>query len=252
AARGVDSEGRGRSARRGPVVRRIAGRLRARRRRYPDRARSPRGERLRVRVPDGAHEPQSRSRGRNGVPRARLRPHLPELEPRARSGPLRRRCVAARAPRGGPGAQAKVREVTFRDALYQRARRARRRIVLPEGQDDRVRAAAARTVGTAPGITTVSGAFYMVRDDVVLTFTDCAVVPEPTSQQLAEAAVAAAHDRRRIVGDEPVVAFLSYSTKGSATGPRVERVRRALELLAARRPDFAFDGELQSDAALVM
>jgi phosphate acetyltransferase len=112
--------------------------------------------------------------------------------------------------------------------------------------------AALRTVGTATGITTVSGAFYMVKDDVVLTFTDCAVVPEPTSEQLAEAALAAAHGRRRIVGDEPVVAFLSYSTKGSAAGPRVERVRRALELLAARRPDFRFDGELQTDAALAL
>jgi len=108
-------------------------------------------------------------------------------------------------------------------------------------------------VGTAPGIGTVSGSFYMVRDDTVLTFTDCAVVPEPTSQQLADAAVAAARDRRRILGDDPVVAFLSYSTRGSAQGPRVERVRDAVALLRARRPppDFAFDGELQGDAALV-
>src|SRR5437016_14364148 len=90
----------------------------------------------------------------------------------------------------------------------------------------------------------------MVKGDVVIAFTAWAVVPEPTSEQLADAALAAARDRRRIVGDEPVVAFLSYSTKGSATGPRVERVRRALELLAARRPDFVFDGELQTDAAL--
>jgi phosphate acetyltransferase len=106
-------------------------------------------------------------------------------------------------------------------------------------------------VGPAPGITTVSGAFYMVRDDAVLTFTDCAVVPEPSPEQLADAAVAAARDRRRIVGDEPVVAFLSYSTKGSARGPRVERVAQAVALLARRRPDFACDGELQADAALV-
>ena len=108
-------------------------------------------------------------------------------------------------------------------------------------------------MGTAPGIATVSGAFYMVRDDAVLTFTDCAVVPDPTPEQLADSAIAAARDRRRIVGDEPVVAFLSYSTKGSASGPRVERLRRALEILAARRPppDFRFDGELQGDAALV-
>jgi len=108
-------------------------------------------------------------------------------------------------------------------------------------------------VGPAPGITTVSGAFYLVKDDTVLTFTDCAVVPEPTAEQLADAAVAAARDRRRIVGDEPVVAFLSYSTKGSAAGPRVARVRQALDVLAARRPppEFVFDGELQTDAALV-
>jgi len=108
-------------------------------------------------------------------------------------------------------------------------------------------------VGPAPGITTVSGAFYMVKEDTVLTFTDCAVVPEPTPEQLADSGVAAARDRRRIVGDEPVVAFLSYSTKGSAAGPRIARVQQALAMLAARRPplDFAFDGELQADAALV-
>jgi phosphate acetyltransferase len=108
-------------------------------------------------------------------------------------------------------------------------------------------------VGTAPGITTVSGAFYMVRDDAVLTFTDCAVVPEPTPEQLADSAVAAARDRRRIVGDEPVVAFLSYSTRGSAAGPRVDRVGAAVQELRRRSPppDFAFDGELQGDAALV-
>jgi phosphate acetyltransferase len=117
--------------------------------------------------------------------------------------------------------------------------------------------AALWAVGTAPGITTVSGAFYMVRGDVVLTFTDCAVVPEPTPAQLAEIALAAAADRRRIVGDEPVVAFLSYSTRGSAAGPRVERVREAVDLLRHRVPPapppaaFAFDGELQGDAALV-
>jgi phosphate acetyltransferase len=108
-------------------------------------------------------------------------------------------------------------------------------------------------VGTAPGITTVSGAFYMVRDDAVLTFTDCAVVPDPTPAQLADSAVAAARDRRRIVRDEPVVALLSYGTRGSAAGPRIERVRAAVEVLRHRTPppDFPFDGELQGDAALV-
>ena len=117
---------------------------------------------------------------------------------------------------------------------------------------DTVRAAL-WAVGTAPVITTVSGAFYMMKDDRVLTFADCAVVPEPTPEQLAEIAIASARDRRRIVEDEPVVAFLSYSTRGSAAGPRVDRVRAAVAALAGRAPpaDFAFDGELQGDAALV-
>ena len=114
--------------------------------------------------------------------------------------------------------------------------------------------AALWAVGTAPGITTVSGAFYMMKDDRVLTFADCAVVPEPTPLQLAESALAAARDRRRIVGDEPVVAFLSYSTRGSAAGPRVDRVQAAVAELRRRSPppDFAFDGELQGDTALVL
>ena len=116
--------------------------------------------------------------------------------------------------------------------------------------------AALWAVGTAPGIATVSGAFYMVDPDGdrVLSFADCAVVPEPTPAQLADSAVATARDRRRIVGDEPVVAFLSYSTKGSAAGPRIERVQAAVAALRRLSPplDFAFDGELQSDAALVL
>lgn len=115
---------------------------------------------------------------------------------------------------------------------------------------DAVRAAL-WAVGPAAGVTTVSSAFYMERGDAVLTFTDCAVVPEPTPAQLAEIAAAAARDRRRIVGDEPVVAFLSYSTRGSAAGARVARVQDAVARLAATRPDFVFDGELQGDAALV-
>ena len=111
--------------------------------------------------------------------------------------------------------------------------------------------AALLAVGMAPGMGSVSGAFYMARGERVLTFADCAVIPEPTPEQLAEIARAAARDRRRIVGDEPVVAFLSYGTKGSAAGPRVARVDAAVECLRRGGADFAFDGALQGDAALV-
>jgi phosphate acetyltransferase len=104
--------------------------------------------------------------------------------------------------------------------------------------------AALRMIGPAPNVTTVSSAFYMVLPGGrILTFTDCAVVPLPTPEQLADSAEAAADDRRRIVGDEPRVAFLSYSTHESAGGKSVERVRLAVDLLRARRPDLRLDGE---------
>jgi phosphate acetyltransferase len=111
--------------------------------------------------------------------------------------------------------------------------------------------AALWAVGTAPGIALVSGAMYMVRDERVLTFADCAVMPVPTPPQLSPGGLGAACRRRGLVGGEPGGAFLSYSTKGSAAGPRVARVEEAVAALARRRPDFAFDGELQGDAALV-
>jgi phosphate acetyltransferase len=92
--------------------------------------------------------------------------------------------------------------------------------------------AALWAIGTAPGVELVSSAFYMVfPDDTVLTFTDCAVMPEPTPEQLAHIALAAARDRPRLAGDSPRVAFLSYSTKGSAEGPRVARAREAAALV---------------------
>lgn len=112
--------------------------------------------------------------------------------------------------------------------------------------------AALWAIGTAPGISLASSAFYMAGPDGgVLTFTDCAVVPEPTAGQLAEIALAAARDRRRLIGDTPRVAFLSYSTAGSAEGPRVERVRAAVARFRELAPGIVADGELQGDAALV-
>ena len=112
--------------------------------------------------------------------------------------------------------------------------------------------AALWAIGTAPGVKQVSSSFYMVLPgDTVLTFTDCAVVPEPTSEELAGIALAAARDRTRLVGDSPRVAFLSYSTKGSADGPGVRKVREAAALFRTMAPNIPSDGELQGDAALV-
>ncbi len=111
-------------------------------------------------------------------------------------------------------------------------------------------------VGVAHAITTVSSSFYMVlpsghgRAHDVLTFTDAGVVPDPTPSQLAEIAVAAVRARERIVGDEPRVAFLSYSTLGSADGPSVERVREAVAIFRSLLPGVTAEGELQADAAL--
>lgn len=111
--------------------------------------------------------------------------------------------------------------------------------------------AALWAVGTAPGVTTVSSSFYMVTPTQgVLTFTDCGVVQYPTAEQLAEIAAAAASDRRRIVGDEPVVAFLSHATGDSAAGVSVDRVRAARDAFRRRLPDVPCDGPLQGDAAL--
>ncbi len=112
--------------------------------------------------------------------------------------------------------------------------------------------AALWAIGTAPGVSLVSSSFYMVlRDDTVLTFTDCAVVPEPTPAELAGIALAAARDRSRLVGDAPRVAFLSYSSKGSADGAPVSRVREAAAIFRELAPNIVSDGELQVDAALV-
>lgn len=121
---------------------------------------------------------------------------------------------------------------------------------------DTVRAAL-HCIGPGEGLRTVSSAFIMVHpdrqwgDEGVMVFSDCAVLPDPTPEQLAEIAISAAATFRSIVGGEPRVAMLSFSTKGSAVSPLVDKVTAAVEELGRRKVDFDFDGELQFDAALI-
>ncbi|MFI9024907.1 phosphotransacetylase [Streptomyces sp. NPDC053560] len=107
-------------------------------------------------------------------------------------------------------------------------------------------------VGLAPGIRTLSSSFLMeLPDGRVLGYGDCAVVVDPTSAELADIARATAATYEELTADTPQVALLSFSTKGSAQHPQVDRVGDAVRLLRASDPELAVDGELQYDAACV-
>lgn len=107
-------------------------------------------------------------------------------------------------------------------------------------------------VGMTEGINVVSSLFLMLLPDTVYSFADCAVVPDPTVEQLADIAISTAENHRKLVGEEPRIAMLSFSTKGSASHPNVEKVQKATALVKQKRPDLLIDGELQLDAAIVL
>jgi len=116
--------------------------------------------------------------------------------------------------------------------------------------------AALQVVGVKAGLKTVSSSFIMVIPDYMgephlFSFADCAVVPNPTAEQLADIAISTAETRRALLDDEPRVALLSFSTHGSAKHELVDKVLEAKAILDSRGVDFIYDGELQLDAAIV-
>jgi phosphate acetyltransferase len=117
--------------------------------------------------------------------------------------------------------------------------------------------ASLQIIGPEPGISTVSSCFMMIvpdcpyGNDGVIMYGDCGVVPDPNEEQLADIAISTAGSMKALVGVEPIVAMLSFSTYGSAKHPLVDKVVNATKIVKEKRPALKVDGELQADAALI-
>jgi phosphate acetyltransferase len=101
------------------------------------------------------------------------------------------------------------------------------------------------------GISIVSSFFLMILPERTLSFADCAVVPNPDAQQLADIAVTTADNHKILTGEEPYVAMLSFSTKGSAEHELLDKVKEATKIAQSKRPDLNIDGEMQFDTAII-
>lgn len=111
--------------------------------------------------------------------------------------------------------------------------------------------AALQCVGMPEGISIVSSFFLMIFPERHFSFADCAVVPDPDAAQLADIAITTADNHKKLTGEEPVVAMLSFSTKGSAKHELIDKVLEATKIAKEKRPDLKIDGELQFDAAII-
>lgn len=164
--------------------------------------------------------------------------------------------------RGNKGVTPEVAAKQLEDPLYLAA------IMVKAGDADGEVAGAGNATGdvlrpalqyikTAPGMSVVSGVFVMLLkdtsfgDDGLMMMADCAVHPDPTAAELAEIAVATGHTARNLIGMEPRIAMLSFSTKGSAKHEKVDKVVEATRLAKELDPTLMIDGELQADAAIV-